>query len=523
MNNLRRFFYPILLFVLTAVFLVIAIPVHATTLLIAFGGSSVSDPGNTWNALGAAPIQGDFNTMLVDSNGVITGITLTTPAGTGSTGTPNSGTTFGSVLGNGYTDTSNPIGGFPSSAVTNDWYMGGGQTSSLTFSGLDTTGTMLYTFYFTSSRGNGNATTGRTGDFTFTGDTTITLSSVDAGAVGGVTSNGAAVQGNATVYSASLHANANGTIVITDSAVNATAGFGGYLNGMKIITTPEPSTWALLVGGCGLLAFWRLRMRKENLARIFRSMPRATLPILLGVLLIGFTPARAQVLYQLYFGANATASNPDTTDLDGLGYWTNFNTNPGGGTISQTALLDATSGNASGATVTITGYTQSTANGYSGTALTGLYPAGTNAPPFPYSFFYIAGSPGTVATMTFAGLDPTQSYTFSFLSSRGGGMPGPGLRTTASDIFAGANTVTLSNIDASTADGFGNPNINIAANVKPTADGVITLTATSGTVNGGGITFLQIKVAPEPSTWALLLGGCGLLAFWRLRVVEFCT
>ncbi|MCE0522119.1 MAG: PEP-CTERM sorting domain-containing protein [Methylacidiphilales bacterium] len=28
---------------------------------------------------------------------------------------------------------------------------------------------------------------------------------------------------------------------------------------------------------------------------------------------------------------------------------------------------------------------------------------------------------------------------------------------------------------------------------------------------------LTVTVAPEPSTWALLLGGLGLLAFWRLR------
>ena len=43
-------------------------------------------------------------------------------------------------------------------------------------------------------------------------------------------------------------------------------------------------------------------------------------------------------------------------------------------------------------------------------------------------------------------------------------------------------------------------------------------TTTGGGAYGDGTVFsLSIQAAPEPSTWALLLGGLGLLAFWRAR------
>jgi len=43
-------------------------------------------------------------------------------------------------------------------------------------------------------------------------------------------------------------------------------------------------------------------------------------------------------------------------------------------------------------------------------------------------------------------------------------------------------------------------------------------TTATGGANGGGTVFAyDLQSAPEPSTWALCLGGLGLLAFWRLR------
>ncbi len=39
----------------------------------------------------------------------------------------------------------------------------------------------------------------------------------------------------------------------------------------------------------------------------------------------------------------------------------------------------------------------------------------------------------------------------------------------------------------------------------------------TGAVNGGSVTVDYTYSAPEPSTWALLFGGLGLLAFWRSK------
>ena len=45
-------------------------------------------------------------------------------------------------------------------------------------------------------------------------------------------------------------------------------------------------------------------------------------------------------------------------------------------------------------------------------------------------------------------------------------------------------------------------------------------TTTGGGAYGDGTVFsLSIQAAPEPSIWALLLGGLGLLAFWHQRTV----
>lgn len=251
---------------------------QAQTLLIEFGAATVTDTNSyTWNVLGTATNAGLNGITLKDITGsTAAGITLTTPAGTAATGTANSGTTFGTGSGNGYTGSGTtpivfPLETVPVSALTNDWYMGGGQISTLTFGGLDTTGTVLYTFSFTSARGSSNTLVNRTGTFTFTGASTTALT-IDAGANGGVTANGTAANGNATVYSVSLFADATGHIVITDDATAAFkgtgAGFGGYLNAMEVsgAVVPEPSTVALaIIGGLGLFT---LVIRRRKLAHI---------------------------------------------------------------------------------------------------------------------------------------------------------------------------------------------------------------------------------------------------------------
>lgn len=234
---------------------------------------------------------------------------------------------------------------------------------------------------------------------------------------------------------------------------------------------------------------------------------RATLLVLAGVLLVGFAPARAQLIldYEINLGGHVT--NPDTTDTNGLGYWSILiptGTNPN----TTLSLLNASDGTtAATASITVAGFTLSSANGYGGTALNGLYPTGnTGSGNFP--FIYLAGNSGTTGSITINGLDPSKSYTFDFLASR--------LITTGQRLgtysFVGANSGTTGLIDLGSTDGLGNPTIQVVSGITPTAGGVITLNDLSGSSNGGGIAFLQIfESVPEPSTVALaIIGGLGL-------------
>lgn len=253
------------LLVLAGVFLVGLTSAHANTVLICFSGSATGDP-NTWNVVNP-PGSGGLVVGLLDSTNVGSGITMTESPGTAATGTANFGTTFGSNGGNGYTLSGTtpivfpaPAGTLLGSEVAGCWYLGGGSSATLTFTGLDTTGATTYTFSFLSARGNSSTTTGRLADFKFTGATTVDLGVIDSGTSSGT--------GNTNVYSASLKADGTGTIVLTVDATMATAGFGGYLNAMEITSSivPEPSTIALaILGGLGLFV---VVLRRRSQAQV---------------------------------------------------------------------------------------------------------------------------------------------------------------------------------------------------------------------------------------------------------------
>lgn len=200
--------------------------------LIGFGPDTVTDPtGAKWNVTGNAPPAGGYSTALLATDGSSSGITMTEATGVSASGTPGSGTTFG-YNNSGYNGPSGsivfPTEALPMSATIGSWYLGNGHQSTLTFSGLDTTGSASYTFTFISARNGGS--TGRTATFTFEGATNVALN-IDSG--DGVST------GNPNVFSANLKAKSDGTIVLNVDTMNtpASPGFGGYINAMEI-TSP---------------------------------------------------------------------------------------------------------------------------------------------------------------------------------------------------------------------------------------------------------------------------------------------
>ncbi len=202
--------------------------------LVAFGPDTVTDPSEaTWNVTGSAPWTGGYTAALSRADGTASGITMTEPVGDAASVTPGSGVTFG-YNSSGYNGPAGsivfPAESLPKSATIGSWYLGNGHQSTLTFTGLDTTGTANYKFTFISARNGGSS--GRTADFQFKGATTVDLGVIDSGA--GVST------GNPKVFSASLKADSTGTIVLGVDASQAPAspGFGGYINALEIDITP---------------------------------------------------------------------------------------------------------------------------------------------------------------------------------------------------------------------------------------------------------------------------------------------
>jgi len=245
------------------------------------------------------------------------------------------------------------------------------------------------------------------------------------------------------------------------------------------------------------------------------SVYRTFLLVLVGILFLGFSSARANTILlnflldninSDFIGGSAIGQDTTTGHTLSNAWWNNI-------IVAQppsTSLVDSTD-TSTGITLTLSGSftgNRSNANaGYSGSnpALTGVYPAAS----YLDEFFLNAASSGTI---TLSGLNPSTTYNFTFLSARGNGQTAAG--RIGDFTFSGANTVQVLGVDAITSDGFGNSTLQHANGVVPTAGGTITILDSSANATqsfGGYLNFLQVDSVPEPSSVALLmLGGLGL-------------
>lgn len=258
MKNLHS--YPIhraILLFLAGIFLGGFTPGRAATALIDFGtlngATTLSGTNTVWNTYGGVVspantnIPANTSVNLVDSTGAAFGTLTSNDANFQNGASPGYG---GGV-----------IGIYPASATSD--YIGLDLapntvtpiSSTFTLSGLDTTGTVSYSFTFLSSRSNAGGGP-RTVDLTFTG--------ANSGDSGSITANSDQPNGNATLTTVSgIFATSGGIITITAS--NSTANTFAYLNLMEINSTPEPSTVVLsIMGGLGLLFLKIYRHRRSQ-------------------------------------------------------------------------------------------------------------------------------------------------------------------------------------------------------------------------------------------------------------------
>ncbi len=222
---------------ISAAFLSLATLASAQTILVDFSeNSGVASPN--WNLSNTA----SFNiTDMVDSNGNATGIDLVFTA----PGTPSESGLWG------VTGAPSP---FDTSAAYNDGLFGGSGVIT-TFELRNLSPTDTYTLTLFASR---DTTTNRTTNYTVTGSGTgSTLSLQTSGANVG----GAGINHNISNVAVFSDISANGSNVITVSFTNPSD--FSYLNAMEIHVIPEPASFAMILGGIGLmLIFVRRKMRR---------------------------------------------------------------------------------------------------------------------------------------------------------------------------------------------------------------------------------------------------------------------
>jgi len=235
------------LLVLVGILFIGFTPVKADTVLIDFGSSSnqTTVGGTSWNNI---TTPGVGTSSLVDTTGA-------------SFGSLTIDTAFAGVSTTGYAG--GAIGIFPSSATSDDFYIGSapGSSATMTLSGLDTSGNTTYTFTFLTSKAAASDDGGGTRQIGLTFGSAPTVDQI------GTDPNPTVATGNANLVTVSNVAqDGSGNILIT---VTNPGNYFAYLNVLQIdavSSTPEPSTIALsILGGLGLFV---VVVRRRQLAQV---------------------------------------------------------------------------------------------------------------------------------------------------------------------------------------------------------------------------------------------------------------
>ena len=234
------------------------------------------------------------------------------------------------------------------------------------------------------------------------------------------------------------------------------------------------------------------------------SIYRAALLVLVGILFLGVTPAKAStVLIDFTAGTSPAGSTPTTGGLQ----WNNVNTGITTSLVGSYSLIDTT-GASFGTMTFASGSNWATNNSNTGYTVgaVGNFPVTATA-----DFLFINNNAGiTTATFTLTGLDTTGTvqYNFTWLSSRAAadvsGRPITMTFTGANSGFATENA-TLSPSSA------GNSTTQTVSGIIASPTGTITVTSQNTAAQFAYLNAMQIDAVPEPSAAALsILGGLGL-------------
>jgi MYXO-CTERM domain-containing protein len=249
----------------------------------------------------------------------------------------------------------------------------------------------------------------------------------------------------------------------TDERNNAAWNYFGYDEGSNALfsasfspaAAPEPSTWAMLLGGLGLLAFWRTR----KCGGFYKTSKNK------------WAPSLALAALSLAVSASIAQATPLTLD---------YSVTPDGSLFNYSFTLKLDNNDSSWA-------------------------SGQNFNWIVFGDVPSATSPLSDFTLTSAAPAP-----FTYLDSTSGGHNGPTFIISTpsepagtSGWFPTAIGNTLSWTGTSASD-LGQGDLQWS-NLIASGDGDL----------ANFVTATEVAAIPEPSTWALLLGGLGMLAFWR--------
>jgi hypothetical protein len=228
---------------------------------------------------------------------------------------------------------------------------------------------------------------------------------------------------------------------------------------------------------------------------------------LAGVLLLGFTSARAETIL-IDFG---NAAPGGTTYVDNFaGTNTGFEWNNITAVSTTVPSLVDTTNTATGISFATGPWTNGGSTG--GTTGGNGSPVGIYPTVAVEDYFFFNNASGLTDTMTLTGLNNAYSYTFTWLSSKNVGFATNAGGRALTILATGSNSGSATEAAAIQATGAPNLTPTTISGIDPLA-GTITLLASNNNGDFAYLNVLEIDVVatPEPSTVALaIIGGLGL-------------
>ncbi len=235
-----------------------------------------------------------------------------------------------------------------------------------------------------------------------------------------------------------------------------------------------------------------------------------TIPsLLVGLLLaLGTLASHAQIISVNFVGGNAgglgSLTSGQVAGATPAANWNNFS----GGSGTPGAALNNSTGTATGVTL----------NSFTSQAVWDLGSGGVNTPDKQLLYSYIVSGPGQTITISLSGISFSSYNLIVYIQGATNDAARVTTNQAGSPSFYVKETASLALTQVTSTDS-ANPGIGTYTVFTGLTNSSLNFTATSvprAVGDGGGygyvgVTGFQIVAVPEPSTWALLAGGCAAL------------